>query len=237
MLVAPPGAFKSTVTETLNEFATTTVISDINVQSLLKMKDSFLSQRITTMAFSDFAKLYKRHGATADNVEGILMALVEEGFRKASFESQTTGCIPAYCTVIGGMTTSFFESKVDDWEDNGFLRRFLFARYRVQGLEVIEEAIQEWRRVNFNDGFIPKVPNSRLIPYKLEKPEIAVITRGVIHQHSTSGANIAMQKIYCVLKWKFQKEPERAMFILKDFLPCLSKEGGTLLLKEKKTDR
>jgi hypothetical protein len=231
-LVSPPGGFKTTITETMDEFAHTQIISDINVQSLTRMRDLFLSGTVSTMAFSDFGKLYKRHGATAENVEGIIMALADEGFRKPSFKSQATGTIPAQCTVIGGMTTAFFESKTDDWIDNGFMRRFLFAQYKVSNLEIIEDAIGEWRRAALAGAFVPKVPSLRSIPYKLESHEVELIRYYLRHSMERVGSFVMLQKIFCVLKWKFAREPGKAEFILKDFAPCLSKNGGVLQLAE-----
>lgn len=232
MLVAPPGAFKTTITETMDEFSGTQVISDLNVQSLIKMKEHFLSGHISTMAFSDFSKLYKRHGSVSSNVEGIIMALAEEGFRKASFQSQSMSAIPARCAIIGGMTTSFFDSMVDQWDENGFLRRFLFCRYVIEGMDIVEGAINEWRKAEFDMDFVAKIPTNRTIAYKIEKPEIDAITRMLRHQPNRLNASILLQKIYCVLKWKFAKEPGKAMQIMKDFAPCLSKEGGVLVLRE-----
>lgn len=217
----------------MDEFSKTQVISDLNVQSLVRMRELFLSGTVSTMAFSDFGKLYKRNGATAENVEGIIMALADEGFRKPSFKSQSSGTIPAQCTIIGGMTTAFFESKEDDWMDNGFMRRFLFAKYIVRNMEIIENAIGEWRRAALAGAFVAKIPSTRSIPYHLEPKEVEYIRYLLRHQMDQRiGSFVMLQKIFCVLKWKFAREPGRADFILKDFAPCLGKDGGILSLEE-----
>ena len=233
-LVAPPGAFKTTITETMDEFQSTQVIADINVQSLVQMKEMFLANQITTLAFSDFAMIYKRHSSTSAHIEGVVMSLADEGFRKPSWARQRGASMPARCAIIGGMTTSFYESKVSEWEDNGFLRRFLFAQYMPDGLDVIEDAIGEWRKAELDGSFIPKIPTARTIKYNLSPDDVTLVRHLMRHQHSRINAFILMQKIFCVLKWKFQKEPDRARSILKDFSPCLGKNGGMLTIRETK---
>lgn len=231
MLVAPPGAFKTTITETMDEFPSTHIVSDINVQSLIKMKDAFLSNQITTLGFSDFAKLYKRHASVASNVEGIIMGLADEGFRKPSWHAGNPGgSIPARCTIIAGMTTAFFEEHVSQWEKDGFLRRFIFAKYIIEGMEVVEDAVSQWRKAQFDGSFIPKIPSARTIQYGLDKADVELVNYSVRHQPSRSSASVMMQKIFCILQWKFKEE--KARFILQDFAPCLSKDGGILVLKE-----
>ena len=54
-LVAPPGAFKSTVSKTIEAFPKTVVLSDINVQQLVNLKVEILAEAILTVGFSDFA--------------------------------------------------------------------------------------------------------------------------------------------------------------------------------------
>ena len=234
MLVAPPGAFKTTIAETMDEYSATQVISDMNVQTLVGMKEQFLSQNITTLAFSDFAKLYKRHGSVASNMEGIIMALAEEGFRKPSWLPQTTGALPARCAIIAGMTESFFNSKVKDWEDNGFLRRFLFARYIVSNIEIMEDAVSHWRKAVLDGNFSATIPASRTISYTLSREDVRLVTYAIRHQHNKVSASIMLQKIFCVLRWKFASDLKKANFLIRDFMPCLSKRGGELILKEKK---
>ena len=237
MLVAPPNGMKTTITETLDEFPKTHVVTDINVQTLLGMKEIFLGGEILTLAFSDFAKLYKRHGSTAENLEGIIMALAEEGFRKASFQHQSVSAIPARVTIVGGMTTSFYDSKAKDWMDNGFMRRFLWARYIVNGMDVMEDAAAEWRKARLDGDFTVRIPVSRSIPHRVEPKEMKEISYIIRHQSSRVNASITLQKILSVLRWKFQRHPERPMQIIKDFAPCLGKEGGILYVKEKNEEQ
>ncbi len=190
-----------------------------------------LGGALTTLAFSDLGALYRRHGSVASGVEGMIMALADEGHRRPQWGPQNVPSMPAYCTIICGMTSAFFDSKVQDWIDNGFLRRFIFARYQVDGIEVLEDAAAEWRKAELDGSFMPRQPVGRTIQYNLDKDEVTQIRHMCRHQASRITPFIMMQKIACVLKWKFDKKT--AMNMLKDFAPCLGKMGGILVIRER----
>lgn len=230
-LVGPPGSFKSTVQNVLDHFPHTLYLSDVNVQSIIKMKPHLISGETRTIAFADFAKLYKRHKATASSLEGILMALAEEGFRRASFEPQTPTVTPAHAVIIGGMTTAFYDEKIHEWEGSGFARRFVWARYVVKNIEIIEEAQFQNRMARLNGHFLPKVPTSHFIPYMLGPVEVTHLKHISRHiMYKSGGCIVMLEKLYCALIWKFGKA--RAKNILDDFAPCLMGDGGVLELKE-----
>lgn len=228
-LIAPPGGFKTTITETLDHYSHTKVLSDINLQSLIRLREAILAEQITTIAFSDFAKLYKRSKSVSANVEGTISALVDEGFRKASFQNQQVESAPARCVVIGSMTTQFFEQMSQQWSDNGLMRRFVCARYRIQGLNIIENAIMEQRKARLDGRFTSKYL-SGVIPNTLDSSDLAYIEVITRHVSYRGGDMIMLQKIWNVLKWKHGKRIAREL--IEDFAPCLSKDGGVLVLKE-----
>lgn len=232
-LVAPPGSFKSTITDVLGSFAHTLVLSDINVQSLIKMKPHMVSGEILTIGFTDFGKLYARAMKVAANVEGILMGLVGEGFRRASFEPQTPSVSAAHCTITGGMTSAFHDQKISEWEQSGFARRFLWARYSLNGVRIIEEAQLDYRMARLSNGFVPKVPGGKGIPCELDKRDREFIdhcTRQIMYR--SGGALVIAQKLYAALIWKHGRKTARE--IMDDFRPCIERNGGTLNLKEVK---
>lgn len=234
MLVAPPGALKSTINEVMNEFPRTFVLSDINQQQIVKMRQYFLSGEVQTLGFTDFAKLYKRNAAVSKNLEGTIMGLVDEGFRRASFQTQVPSTIVARCTIIGAMTNQFHEQMVEEWTASGFGRRFLWARYIASGIETLEEAALDNRMAVLSHGFMPKVPAAKLTQdiSSSDKEMLKYITR---HVHYRTGALIMLRRILTVLKWKFG--PKQAGVILADFAPCLGKDGGTLEIAEIKKGR
>lgn len=230
MMVAPAGQLKSTSVEVLDHYPDAKVVSDLNVQTLIKLRDDIVSGEIQTLAFTDIEKLYKRHGAVASNIEGIIMALVEEGFRKASFQDQRMIAMPARCAVIGAMTLKCYEQHVTEWTDNGFARRFLFLHYHVENAWKLEEAIKQWKRYELDNTYSARVPADRQIPYIVTAKQQVIIERALKHQRSRLSPRIMLQKITAVLNWKFAKEPKRVEDILKALAEALGPNGAALEL-------
>jgi hypothetical protein len=230
-LCAPPGSLKTTITEVANSYSRVCLISDINVATLVKMKEAVQGGQVRTLAFTDYSKLYKRNPAVGKNLEGHIMAFADEGFRRASFQSQTISTSCAKCTIIGAMTSGFFDEKIDEWMSNGFYRRFLFARYSVANPELIEQALLEERLAKLDGAFIPKVPLQPL-DFKLTEWQRQLIEKSTLHYPYKNTAIIMMERIFKVLIWKFGAAKAQQIFL--DFAPCLSKDGGMLVLEEKK---
>lgn len=235
MLVAPPGHLKTTAAEVLGEFPKTIVISNLTVGTLTSMRDEFLGSNIHTLIFSDYSAVHKRHGSVASNIEGVVMALAGEGFRKPGFSDQRVQALPARCTIIGCMTPRFSESMEGDWIDSGFYRRFLWCRYIVKDPEFIDEALWKWRKASLDGDFSARIPVTRTIPYSLDPQDVAQVRHSLRYVRDTKISSILAQKIVSVLKWKFaRKDPLLPMRIWNDFAPSLSKDGTTLIVKEDK---
>lgn len=230
MIVAPPGGLKTTAIEVLDHYATAKVLSDINVQSLMQMRDDMLAGQIQTIAFTDLEKIYRRHSAVASNVQGIIMAMAEEGFRRASFQDQRMTTLAARCTVIGGMTTKCYETHITDWADTGFARRFLWIHYRMNAtLSKLEGAIKKWERYTIDHDFAVRLPADQSIPsITIPDPIHAKFDACLKHQRSRLTPRLVLQRIYSVLAWKFSKQPKRVNQILDDFLPAITAEGAVL---------
>lgn len=230
MLVAPAGQLKTTAIEILDHYNDAKILSDLNVQSLIKLRDDIVSGDVQTLAFTDLEKLYKRHSAVASNVEGILMALVEEGFRKASFHDQRMVAVPARCAVVGAMTIAFYENNVSSWADSGFARRFLFVHYRLANAWKLEQSIQAWRKHELHNNFTARVPAERQIPYNVTPNDNKTIDNALKHQRSRLTPRICLQKATSVLRWKFAATPKRATDVLQDFAESLGPDGGVITL-------
>lgn len=230
-LVGPPGSFKSTVQNVLDYFPHTMYVSDMNVNSLIKVKPHMISGETRTIGFADFAKLYKRHKATASSLEGIIMALAEEGFRRASFEPQTPTVTAAHSVIIGAMTSQFYDEKIHEWEGSGFARRFVWVRYVVKNIEVIEEAQFQNRLAILSKKFDARIPVNHFIPFSLGETEIKHLKHLTRHiMYKSGGCIVMLEKLYCALIWKFGKK--KGTEIMDDFGPCLYGDGGVLELKE-----
>jgi hypothetical protein len=228
ILVAPPGQMKSSMIEkALQGYGDARVMSDINVKTLMELRQSIVAKKITTMAFTALEKLYARNTHTSSNVEASLMAMVEEGFTKASFESQDgPPTRPARCLVIGGTFDSAVQLHWSRWKQSGFVRRMLWAHYSLENPEEILRAIHFWEPLKF--GKIQRAfPADELIPYQLSDLESSFIMDIMKHQNEATPI-VLMKKLYCVLKWKYTAE--KAQAIIEDFAPALSKDGASISL-------
>jgi hypothetical protein len=235
MLVAPPGHLKTTAAEILQEYERTLVVSDVTVKTLTAMRDDLLGGNVYTLIFSDYGKIHKRHGSVASNIEGIVMGLVGEGFRKAAFSDQRIQALPARAAVIGCVTTKFAEKMEETWLDDGFYRRFLWCRYRVRDPEYLENAIAQWRKAEIDGSLTIRIPSNRTIPYRLEAEDVARLRYDLRFMRDKKLPLMMAQKIMCVLKWKFDKQdPALARNIWKDFAPSLMPDGAVLDVKERK---
>ena len=231
-LVAPSGHLKTTAAEILSEFERTLVISDLTVKSLVSMRGSFLGGHVRTLIFSDYAKIYKRHGSVSSNIEGIIMALASEGFRKPAFSDQRIQSTPARATIVGCMTPEFKEVHDEEWENSGFLRRFLWSYYHIEHPEFLEDALAQWRKAELDGDFTARVPLNHSIRYTLTESEVIKI-RHSLRSTSIPDKKISLvlaQKILCVLKWKFgNKDEHKPLRIWEDFAQSLEPLNDTIL--------
>lgn len=230
MLVAPPASLKSTLLGFLQEYPQAIVVSDLNVQSFKGLRTSMVAGHISTLVFSDLEKLYQRHGNVASNLEGHLKGIVDEGFRRPSFEDQRAVCVPAHATVIACMTENFYERKISQWLDDGFARRFIWVHYQLANPEAILRAISRWQPINTtnNGNFIPKVPSNRSINGNLFTDAETQWFEHMLRYHPQRETPlILMRKMAAVLRWKFRKEWKK---ILRDFEPSLGPNGTRVTL-------
>lgn len=234
MLVAPPGHLKTTASEVLSEFPRTLIISNVTVKSLTAMRDELLAGNIRTVIFSDYANIHRRHSSISQNIEGVIMGLVGEGFRKAAYSDQRVQALAARATVIGSMTPKFAERMEPEWIDSGFFRRFIWCRYSMNHPEQLEQAIMQWKKAEIESGFSARVPTSG-IKYTLTTEEQSVIERSLRRVPGDRKLPLILaQKIMCVLKWKFeQRDTGKAIKLWREFSQSVQPDGAILTIGEK----
>lgn len=229
IFVAPPGHLKTTAIEIVEQFPHARVISNLTVKSLNAMRQDFISGTLRTMALSDLENIYRRHSSVANQIEGVLMGLVEEGFRNPAFSDQRTSVIPARCTVLGAIAIKSYEERISVWLDSGFARRFLWSKYYADPkvLTALEKSITEWKKNSLINGFNIKIP---LTPIRMlvNEEQSKKILWGLRFQPDQRTPFVLAKKIVSVLLWKFGKEPNRAWEIWDDFVPSLGKDGTIL---------
>ena len=234
MVVGPPGSLKTTIIETAMEnHPDSLILSDLNVQQWIKMKDEFVSKRYTSLAFAEFEKLYQRHPATASNLEGIIKALVSEGYGTGPGGDPRMPRIKARALVIGGITTDCFERRYSEWQKNGFIRRFIWLMISIQNPDAIVNAIREWKRIDF--GAIAFRPANRVIQVTLSKERSRRLEYMMKSQPGLHGTGyVLLKKITAVLEWKYANTnglaDSKIEELLEELTPSLSKNGDHLIL-------
>lgn len=231
MLVGPPETLRTTCIETaLDEHPSACVVSDINMNTLTALKDDFTSGKYSTIGFLDYQKLYERHASTASNIEGTLRQLMEEGYSKSSHDDPSSPATKARAFVVAAVVERFFATHHRQWRESGFLRRWLVCLFSMPPMsrQKITNSVHDWKKIQF-DSITRRMPTTP-IPYDLTEAESRMLLKMVKEQPSQATPYVLMKKIYVALKWKYKKEPEKALRIIKDFAPCLSKNGTDLIL-------
>jgi len=229
MFVAPPGQWKSTVIEVSTEhYSDSIVLSDVNVQTLNAMHDE-LGQKINTLAFPAFEKIYERNPQTSANIEGHIKALVAEGLSLASFEDQRMpGSYKARSLVIGGIPPVVHRRRFADWRDNGFYRRFIWSFFHFKDPRVIIDAIHLWQKIDL-DFDIPIVPSKDLV-LDMSPAESEKLFRMLKAQGGEAIPLVLLKKMFCVLRWRHKKDPLQPMKIMEDFATSLGKSPAELVI-------
>lgn len=235
MMVAPPASLKTSMINQLSAFPNAKVLSDINVQQLIKIRDDISTGTIRTLAFPELEKLYQRHDSTAANVEGTLKAMVEEGFRHAAFEPAAMRIREARCFVVGGMTHDVYMTRWNQWTADGFARRFLWCHFQLADPDLLYRAIDRWEPLVLTQNpLLFGLPSSMSIPYEVTKEQSGHIRRMLRFQPSPVTPFILMKKILSVLHWRYpiKQYKTKAWKILEDFAECLGERGADLQVPE-----
>lgn len=226
MLVAPPASLKSTIIKQLQIFPNALVLSDVNVQQLLKIRDDIANKQYSTLALLELEKIYQRHEDTASNVEGHIKAMVDEGFLHGASEDQRMVTREARAFVIAGLTQNLYKRKYERWLNDGFARRFLWCHYILSDPDVIMRAIHKWEPLELaQDPIVFGLPKNT-IPYSLNAEESSRIKHYLRFYKDAETPYILLKRVACVLKWRHKKQPRRAMEIMEDFSECLAKQGA-----------
>ena len=235
MVVGPPGAWKSSALHTVADaYSDALELSDVNAQSLNRLKERVAAGNIRTLILPEFAKLYERANDTAANVEGTLRAMVAEGFRSASFQDPEVARFDARAFVFGAMTEATRDGHWEKWHDSGFSRRFLWSLVKLRNAFVFEEAVERWQLVDVRVAQIPRPPATGYIPNLTTRVERARLRHLVKHQPVPHELQVqVLAKTLAVLKWwrrQRRDDPRRALATLEVFARSLGAHGAQLTL-------
>lgn len=240
-LVGPPGALKSTLTEALSQYPDTLLLSDVNITSLINIRDALTGGSVNTLVFTEYAKIYERNPQTAVNVEGTLRALASEGFAAASYEDQRIARRKAYACIVGAMPPKIQDKHYVRWNDSGFNRRFLWAVYGLRGAHVLDEAASNLERLDFGVKDVIRVPPiGRTIPMLLsneERKRVQILVKNQPGNSHTQQIQM-LTRMWAVLKWWYSDcgVPYETDATIESFAKALSKEGTDLDLTVQHTE-
>ena len=233
MLVGPPGVLKTTFVSTLDvQYQDALMVSDINVKSLIRMRDAIAAGKVNTLVLPELAKVYERADVTSKNVEGTLRALAAEGFSAASFEDSRINRLTARALIIAGLVPSLVESHFSAWEESGYNRRFLWSLIRLKDPTALEKAAVNWARIDFRVKHIPLVPLGSKIPNlttQRERQRLAVMVK-----HQPGGDHAIqiqlMTRILAVLRWWYTEngDDRNPMDVMERFGLSLGKNGTAM---------
>lgn len=242
MIVGPPAVLKSTFLEILDRhYHDALALSDVNAKSLAALRDAIANGRIRTLLFPEFAKLYERKADTAANVEGVLRAFAAEGFSSASFDDARISRLRARATIIAAMTPGEQRTHFERWENSGFNRRFLWSLIGLEDPTVLQQAVIEWRRIEFRVGTLPLVPiEKRRIPNTTTRAERTQL-RNLCKYQPGGDQTVQMQmlvKMLAVLRWSYEESGDRRdpMATVMRFAATLGKHGALLSLDPPRRD-
>lgn len=230
LLIGPPETLRTTLmVSALEDYPDALVLSDINVKQLIEMRDDMSAGKITTLAFTELAKLYARNPAVAKNIEGHLMALVEEGLSLASFQDKRMSSTKARSLVIAACTEKFYGQRFTEWTDSGFSRRFIHCMYRLDDPWALADA-QEHRTLIELDTIKRKIPGNREIKWNVEPEEMRYLRKTLKFQFrkGVSTPFNLIANIFCVLKWKHDATEARRIY--SDFAQSLQDDSAKLIL-------
>lgn len=228
MLVGPPSTMKTTFVSVLDRYYPDAVmLSDINVKSLVQMRDAIASGRTNTLVLPELQKIYERADVTSSNVEGTIRALAAEGFHAASFQDSRQNRMVARAFILAALVPELVEQHFPAWETSGYNRRFLWPMIRLKDPLALEKAAVHWTRIPFQISHVPTMPLGGHIPNITTVSERRGLALMVKYQ---PGGDHAIQiqiltRILAVLKWWYRESgrDRNPMEILEAFAPSLHK--------------
>lgn len=232
MLVAPGGHGKSTIlTRMSGELPKMLALSDLTTRQAVSLRSSIVEGKYRTLVIDEMEKLYQRMDSTAQNVEGTLQALIEQGFHDAPGERPTEDVMRAQCLVIANMTEDFYVRKTRVWAD-AFMRRWIVSKFRLENPDIFADAIERWKRVEIKDGMLFMMPMED-IPYSVKPDEAHAMRHWLqIANRDDKTPQQLLHKILSVLRWRCKKSEvkDTSFEIMTDFSESLRQKGSEMKL-------
>lgn len=233
LLVADQGNMKSTIVErSLRPYPDALVYSDLTLKQLAVIRNQIANGVYNTLGFLELEKIYARQASVALNFEGILKAMIEEGFQHFAFEDQRCWVPTARCFVLASVLHSLYRFHFGRWQDNGFLRRFLVIKYSLS------RVAKEKMRDAIHEGDLVPMPSmvafpSIHLPMDVSPDESRKLESFFMVDDSLYTPLNLLRKSLTILKWRYKLEGKKRkaitpMEIIEDLRDGIGTNGGTL---------
>jgi len=201
LLVSGPGSMKSTIVRTVIDSVTHALgYSDLTLKQLAVIRNQIASGTYHTLGFYELEKLYARQASVSANLEGVMKAMVEEGFSHFAFEDQRIWVPNARCFVIASVLQNLYEQKSGNWNDNGFARRFIWIKYLLS-----VKAKEKMRQARSENALVPMPPMFARSPAALLQMDVTreegIRLEQIIDMESGETPVNLLRKTLTILKW------------------------------------
>lgn len=234
LLIAAPGNMKSTIVEkVIDPFPNALKYSDLTLKQLAVVRTAISNGIYQTLGFLELEKIYARNVSVAMNLEGVLKAMVEEGFSHFAFEDKRCWVPTARCYVVASVLDSLYRFHFPRWQENGFLRRFLQFKYNlsVPAREKVKDAHHRGELIELPPMFPIATTN---IKFDVSAEESRALSMLIGSDDMVFTPLNLLRKALSVLKWvdRMEKKPRSKkitpMEYLKDLRDGFGPFGGTL---------
>lgn len=208
MLVGPPGALKTTALLYLDKHYTNALsYSMLNTTTLSKIRGDLISGTVRSIVLPDIQSIYAGDPRTCERLEQTLMQLAAEGSLGASVEDTRFRRFVSRATIFGAMPQAFFERRAPEWDESGFLRRFVWFFYRLKDSEVLIRAIVRWERARLNNKLVvPQIPADGDIQNLVSNAEREELSKMLKYQPGPHEVQLLMlSRTLAVLRWHYQR--------------------------------
>jgi hypothetical protein len=235
LLIAAPGNLKSTIVEaSVKPFSNALCYSDLTLKQLAVLRTPISNGVYQTLGFLELEKLYARNLSVAMNLEGVLKAMVEEGFSHFAFEDKRCWVPVARCYLIASVLDILYRTHFARWQDNGFLRRFLVFKYSLSfaARQKVKGAVHLGELIELPPMFpIPSTP----IRFDITADESRKLEELLGSDDMIFTPLNLLRKALVILKWAHKqtrngKKLPTPMEYLQDLKDGLGPIGGTLEL-------
>lgn len=210
LLVAGPGNMKSTIVEKcVIPFPSALGYGDLTLKQLSVVRSSIANGIYHTLGFFELEKIYARNVSVAMNFEGVIKAMVEEGFSHFAFEDKRCWVPVARCYVIASVLDSLYRMHFERWVENGFLRRFLQLKYNLspKARDIIKNAHHEGELIPLPPMF--PIATSE-IKFDVTRAESELLAQIIGSDDMVFTPLNLLRKGLCVLKWVAREEGKAA---------------------------